>query len=255
MLDDLERKIIGEIESGRVKPRGRYFFLLKKLLFWILILVFLLLTGLSLAVLILIARYGDWDIYEFLNISSSVFFFKAFPYFWLLGGVGFLFASFYRLRKSDGAYTRPFVYHGLAGVCAILLFSGIFYFSGLGQKTETWLANNEFYRQANYLRSSWDNPGKGLLAGSLESTPEGLRLRDFNNQAWKLIVPSENFNGQQLLLEGAKVKLIGKIIDNNNFLIEQIRPWECGCPHCINSDKPCHGCLGDTCSSQGSCGM
>jgi hypothetical protein len=255
MLDDLEKKIKKEIESGRVKPRGRYFFLFKKILFWTLALAFLLLAGMSLAVLALIARYGDWDIYHFLGMSPSFFFLRAFPYVWLLGVAGFLFASFYRLRRADGAYTRPFIYHGLAGFCAILVFAIIFYFSGLGQKTETWLANNEFYRQVNYLRSSWDNPEKGLLAGNLEFSSEGLKLYDFNKQAWSLILPTEDFNGQYLLLSKDKVKLIGKIVDSSSFLVEEVRPWECGCPRCIHSDVPCHGCSGDTCGSSSFCGM
>jgi len=255
MLDDLEKKIKMEIESGRVKPYGRYFFLFKKILFWILIFTFLLLAGMSLAVLILITRYGDWDIYQFLNISSSVFFLKAFPYFWLLGVLGFLFASFYRLRRADGAYSHPFIYHGLAGSCAILVFASVFYFSGLGQKTETWLADNEIYRQANYLRSSWNNPDKGLLAGNLEFSSEDLMLRDFNNELWLLILPLNGFPGQHLLIEGEKIKLIGSVVDGrNHFSVEQARPWECGCSYCANSKKPCHGCSGDTCSSQFFCG-
>lgn len=256
MLDNLENKIKKEIDSGRVKPYGPYFFLLKKIIFWFLVLVFLVLAGMSLSVLILIARYGDWDIYSFLDLSAPIFFLKAFPYFWLLGVVAFLFASFYRLRRADGAYSHPFIYHGLAGFLVIIIFAGIFYFSGLGQKTEAWLAESEVYRQANYLRSSWDNPDKGLLAGNLEFLSGEVMLRDFNNELWLLLLPLNDFPGSHLLIDGERVKLIGKTAEgDNNFSVEQVRPWECGCSHCVNSQKSCQGCSGGACNSQASCGM
>lgn len=256
MLDNLENKIIKEIESKQVKPFSSSFFLMKRIIVWLLITIFLILAGLSLAILALTIRYGDWDIYRFLNFSPAAFFLRAFPYFWLIGLLAFLLAAFYRTRRVDGAYSHPLIYHGLIGFMVIILFAGIFYYSGLGQKIETRLAESPVYREANYLRASWDNPDKGLLAGTLEKNETGMSLRDFNNQIWNLIIPNINFAGQELLVDGKKIKLIGTSnqATSSNFYVEEARPWECGCPHCTQTGITCTNCTADTCGLHGSCG-
>lgn len=257
MLDNLEKKIIKEIESGRVKPLSHSFFLAKKIAVWLLIFVFLVFAGLSLAILALIIRHGDWDIYLFLESSPAAFFFHAFPYFWLFGALVFLVGALYRTRRTDGAYSHPFIYHGLAGLSAIFIVASIFYFSGLGQKTEAWLAGSNLYRQANYLRSSWENPNKGLLAGTLKSERGEFILRDFNGRNWNLIFPEGEFPGSQLLFAGEKIKLIGHLINatSSDFFVEQARPWECGCQHCAHMERSCQGCSPDSCSGKGSCSI
>jgi len=256
MLDNLENKIIKEIESKQVKPLSRWVFLLKKIIVWVLIISFLVLAGLSLAILALIIRYGDWDIYQFLNFSPAAFFLRAFPYVWLLGVIAFLLAAFYRIRRADGAYSYPLIYHGLVGFAVIILLAGIFYFSGLAQKAETWLAESKVYRQANYLRASWSNPEMGLLAGTLKMKGEDLVLVDFNNQAWGLMVPALYFPGQELLIEDKKIKLIGRRQATSfNFFVEEARTWECGCQHCARQGTTCENCETKTCGQHGSCGL
>ncbi len=266
MLDNLEAKIIKEIDSGRARPLSRSFFLTKKIAVWMLVAAFLILAGLSLAVLTLLIRYGDWDIYRFLDSSPAAFFFRAFPYAWLLGVIGFLVAALFRTRRADGVYSRPFVYHGLVGISLIIVFAGVFYFSGIGQKTETFLAGSEIYRKANYLRSSWDNPEKGLLAGVIENgieesvgSEEGasnLVLRDFNNQTWRLVLPEEDFFGRHLFLVGEKVKIIGRLADAGNnsvFLVSEARPWKCGCQKCAHQAGSCQQCESGACPVSGVC--
>jgi len=257
MLDNLEKKIIKEIETKQVEPLSSTFFLIKKIIVWLLIATFLVLAGLSLAILALTIRYGDWDIYHFLNFSPLSFFLRAFPYVWLIGVLAFLLAAFYRIRRTDGAYSHPLVYHGLAGFAAILLLAGIFYFSGSGQKVETWLAKSPIYREVNYLRSSWNNPDKGLLAGKLERGETGLILVDFNDHVWNLIIPTVDFRGKDLLAENKKIKLIGQayVATTSSFSVEEARPWECGCPHCAAQEGVCVNCKADTCSLQEPCSL
>lgn len=259
MLDNLEKKIIKEIESGRIRPISRTVFKLRKMALWSIIVAFLFLAGLSLSVLILVIWHGDWDIYRFLGSSPAAFFFKAFPYFWLLGVLGFLGVALFRTRQTDGAYSRPFVYHGLFGLLTIVVLASIFYYSGFSERVETYLSGSDLYRQANYLRSSWENPEKGLMAGIIELNESNkLVLRDFSNKNWTLILPANDFLGAQLLVPGRKVKLIGLLSQNSStssvFIVEQVRPWECGCLHCAHLEESCSGtCDGSSCTQADSC--
>jgi hypothetical protein len=248
MLDDLEKKIINEISNGNLKSTSRFFLTLKSLGRSFLLAVFLFLSGLFLSVLYLIIRHGDWDLYRFFGYSPLSFFVVAFPYFWLVGGLFFLIWSLIRTRKTNQAYRYPLVYNGILGMLIILIISMIFVWSGVGIKTESFLSSNYFYRQANYLRSLWDNPDRGLLAGTLERLAnDQLSLRDFSGKLWTLNLREEKIINQSLLNPGNRVKIIG-FIEDDYFVVKEVRHWECGCPHCAMINSECSSCSSGFCS-------
>lgn len=257
MLNNLENKIIKKIEKEKLKPLSRSFFVFKKIIFWILTSIFLLFAGLSLSVMFLIIKHGDWDIYHFLGSSPGAFFLKAFPYFWLLGVLVFLILTLIKTKKADGTYAYPFIYQSIIGTIIVVILASGFYLSGMSQKTETSLSSNKLYRKANYIRSSWENPEKGLLAGTLEIKNNQFILKDFSEIEWILISPNNDFIGKELLVNNDKIKIIGEIKINsekNEFIIKEIRPWKCGCPHCAKMEGSCSACFdNNTCSQDSSC--
>lgn len=254
MLDDLEKKIVKEISNGNLKSTSRFSLGLKSLGRYFLLAGFLFLSGLSLSVLYLIIRYGDWDLYRFLDYSPLSFFIVGFPYFWLGGGLFFLVWSLIRTRKTNQAYRYPLVYNGILGIVIILIISVISVWSGVGAKTESFLSSNYFYRQANYLRSLWNNPDRGLLAGTVEQLGRNqLSLRDFSGKLWVLSLREEQIVNQSLLNPGRRVKIIGSLEDDY-FVVKEVRPWECGCPHCAMMDGECSSCSSGSCSAS-SCQM
>ncbi len=256
MLKDLEEKISKEIENEKIKPIGRGFFILKKTLVWSLIFFFLLMAGLSLSVLLLLIAHGDWDIYRFLSMSEELFFIRAFPYFWLMTVLVFLLLAIFRIKKTENAYSHPFLYNGLAGFALICVFASVFYFSGLGGMAESSLSENDAYRRMNFFRSSWDNPDKGLLSGVLEVDGENVLLKDFSEKIWTIDSPKGDFPGKNLMSPGRKVKLIGRMVFTDRFYVEEARPWECGCRHCAKQEEACSGCSNGSCSGgASSCSM
>lgn len=257
MLDNLEAKIIKEIKENKIKPLGRPFFIIKKVITWLLVFVFLALCGLSLSVLLMIVRHGDFDIYRFFGTNESFFFFKAFPYFWLLAVLIFLFFAFFRFKKTDGSYNYPVIYSLLASLLAIIIFTSIFYFSGLGRRCEAWLAGSRLYRQTSYLRSAWENPDKGLLSGvlkieNLEQDNQLIYLEDFSGKRWLLDISENNVIGENLIDNNKRIKMIGEISgeEENVFKVLEFRPWECGCAHCQGTKgASCSSCSNNSCSN------
>lgn len=247
MLNNLEEKIIKKIKDDKVCPLSPAFFMVKKILRYLALSIFLLLAGLSLSILIMIIRHGDWDIYAVLGKNPWSFFLQAFPYFWLFGVLIFLGIAFDRTRKSDEAYHYPFVYKGLLPILLIIITALILYFSGISHSIESYLANNYFYRQANYLRSSWENPDKGLLAGTVELKDDKILLHDFSEKIWELKISSNSFIGQELLQDNKKIKVIGSALFSDLnlpiFEVKEVRTWECACPHCAQMKGSCSGCL------------
>lgn len=257
MLNNLEDKIIKKIEKEKLKPLSRSFFVIKKIIFWLMISVLLILAGLSSSVMFLIIKHGDWDIYRFLGSSQTTFFLKAFPYFWLLGIIVFLGISLNKTKKADGTYNYPFIYQSFVGITIASILAIIFFNSGLSQKTETYLSNINIYRKTNYLRSSWENPEKGLLAGTLKIKNNEFILKDFSEIEWVLVLPENNLTGKELLIDNDKIKIIGKInteSQKNEFIVQEIRSWKCGCPHCAKMEGSCNGCSDEnSCSSENQC--
>ncbi|MFA7600905.1 MAG: hypothetical protein WCY43_01590 [Patescibacteria group bacterium] len=257
MLNNLEDKIIKKIEKEKLKPLSRSFFVFKKIIFWILTSIFLLFAGLSLSVMFLIIKHGDWDIYHFLGSSPGTFFLKAFPYFWLLGVLVFLILTLIKTKKADGTYAYPFIYQSIIGMLIVTILASGFYLSGMSQKTEAYLSSNKLYRKANYIRSSWENPEKGLLAGTLKIKNNVFILKDFSEIEWVLVLPENNLTGKELLIDNDKIKIIGKInteSQKNEFIVQEIRSWKCGCPHCAKMEGSCNGCSDEnSCNSENQC--
>lgn len=72
-------------------------------------------------------------------------------------------------------------------------------------------------------------PKRGLLAGTIIETglPENnFILRDLDNNHWKIEAGKVVWKGKITPATGLKIKLIGKLIDDNNFKAMEIRPWQ-----------------------------
>ena len=72
----------------------------------------------------------------------------------------------------------------------------------------------------------WSMPGEGNLSGIIISTGDStIELKDFNDKIWNV-----NFAGADIvpavsLIDGEKIKLIGKMTGDNSFEADAIRPW------------------------------
>lgn len=257
MLNNLEQKIIKKIKQEKHKPLSYTLFIIRKIMFWFLIVTLLLLAALSLSVMVLIIIYGDWDIYKYLGYSSSTtYFIKAFPYFWLFALFIFFGISLKKVKKADGVYKYSFATQGIIALFIVLLIALVFFIFEINQKTETLLSSNRLYIKTNYFRSSWENPEKGLLSGVLKIENNNYILEDSLNKKWNLIFITESIRGINLLVDNNRIKIIGEINKDNQseFVVNEIRPWECTCPHCASYETFCPNCSNNNfCSSDSSC--
>ena len=72
-------------------------------------------------------------------------------------------------------------------------------------------------------------PGRGLLAGTIieiEFPENSFILRDLDNNRWKIEAGKAIWKGKMTPAAGLKIKLIGKLINDNNFEAMEIRPWQ-----------------------------
>ena len=59
-------------------------------------------------------------------------------------------------------------------------------------------------------------------------TENSFILKDLNNNQWKIEASKTIWKGKLTPATGIKIKLIGKLINDNNFKAMEIRPWQQG---------------------------
>ena len=117
-------------------------------------------------------------------------------------------------------------------VISITLGTGL-YFNGFSERLENVFSEKiPYYNRLVYsCEEQWMKPERGLLAGTIIETglPENsFILRDLENNRWKIETSKVIWKGKLTPTTNLKIKLIGKLIDDNNFKATEIRPWQKG---------------------------
>ena len=228
MLNNLESKILNKIHQKKIKPLKKWVLILRQVLVWFLVLLFLTIGGLSFSVMSVILFYGDWSIYSHLADNLGSFFLLTFPYLWLILFLTFLFLGLKRLRRAKNTYHRRPSFWVILALFFILLSGTTFSHLGVGRCLENYLADNFLaYRKVNNMRSIWNNPARGLLSGTIESfSNDGLLiLKDFSNNNWQ--INYQNAKISTTLEVGKKIKLLGERSDVSSFAAKEINSWNC----------------------------
>jgi hypothetical protein len=87
-----------------------------------------------------------------------------------------------------------------------------------------------YYNRLVYsCEKQWMQPKRGLLAGTIieiELPENNFMLMDLDNNRWKIEASKTIWKGKLIPAIGLKIKIIGKLIDDNNFEAMEIRPWQ-----------------------------
>lgn len=256
MLEKIENKVVEKIKELDLKPQHKSFFVMRRFLLWFLVAIFLILGGISVSLIATILRFGDWDIYSRITDGFVIFVILTFPYVWLIFFIIFMLLAFWEFRKTRRGYKHGFVAIFSFSCVLVALLGALFYASGIGREVENFLADNfSSYGKVNYMRGVWNSPEKGMLAGEIISIEKrAARVKDFSGSFWAVDLAKAEIAPMVQLSSGSKIKIIGKISLENNFIADEVRPWKCGCPHCSgNSGPSCPSCGNGECSQDGQC--
>ena len=77
----------------------------------------------------------------------------------------------------------------------------------------------------------WQNPESGIIIGEVEVIAPGkFNLKDIDNKVWSISYKSA-LAGKEFVYNENRVKIIGKMINKDEFLAQEIRESRCGCGH------------------------
>jgi hypothetical protein len=69
-------------------------------------------------------------------------------------------------------------------------------------------------------------PEQGNLSGTITASyGDSIQLKDFNNKIWTITLTNAEIVPAVRLEEGEMIKLTGKMLSDDRFEGEKIRPW------------------------------
>jgi len=121
---DIEKKVMSEIVSGKVKLRSKYIFLAEKLGLRSAIILSVLLAILFFNLALFYLKESDNLGYLSFGSRGLFAFLESFPYVLVISFIIIIFVAGYMIKKSGTVYKRPFGYVAL-GLIGFVIFGGM----------------------------------------------------------------------------------------------------------------------------------
>jgi hypothetical protein len=222
------KKLIDKIKEQQVKPVPRWRFLFKDGMTWGLFIFAVIFGSLAFSVILFAIQQMDFNIISHMSHSWFELLLGLLPFFWIISMVILLIIAIVSIKNSKKGY--KFSISKVLGFCAALsiLVGILFFISGGGRWLENAFSINvSLYESVQEKKTKlWSMPEEGYLSGTvMVFYGDSLQLKDFNEKTWTIIltnadiVPAVRFN------IGEKIKLMGKMISDNRFYGEKVRPW------------------------------
>lgn len=182
-MEDLEKKIMGEITSGRVTLRSRYLFMAEKLGLGSAMILTAILGSLLVALILWYMKNSETLSYLSFGSDGLLAFWESFPYGLIVGAILMIVLVGYILKKSGWVYQIPFGIMAIGAITGVTLIGVALAFTSVPEyigKQESGPAKMIFkpVLPAN-------KPGKGGMMGKIVEwenprgvvlTPHGLRV-------------------------------------------------------------------------------
>ena len=231
MKTQLSEDIIGLIDKRNLTPIPRWYFLLKRSVFWTTAVFAVVLGGLAVSVIIFVYFDHDTEGMVYLNQTLIDNLLKTIPYFWLVSLIFLIALTNMSIRYTKGGYR-----YGVLRVVAIALITSLalgFVFNEfeMGKTINESLSESiPYYNSLVYTSTDeWSQPEKGLLGGIVLTTADtySVSIRDFRNKEWH--ISFQGFDAEDISAvprPGERLRGVGKDLGNNTFQAEQVFPWK-----------------------------
>jgi hypothetical protein len=225
---NISEKAFAQIQEEGIKPSSEMKFHFQRSLFWVSAFLALIVGALAVAVTLYVIADNDWDMLgqRGLGWKGSVIY--ALPYFWLVVLGGFLLIAHYTFRHTKFGYRYRLWQVVVANIVLAIFVGAIFYACGFGANLDYVLAKTvPGYKEVNNPRIKvWSQPQAGFLAGEIiEPGLEFIVLEDLQNRQWRVNIVQAKLKPRVNFIDGERIKIIGKIENERNFLAQEVRPW------------------------------
>jgi len=225
----ISEKILEKIRDRHIKAKPKWYFRLRDIVIWLVLVLTVALGSLSFAVLIFLIFDINWGIHKYLNRGLAHYVIASLPYFWLIILPLLIVISLidFRCTKKGYKYTWEKI------IAIILIFVCVFglllFGAGAGARINRSFRGIPFYgRMMRNKERIWLQPEKGLLAGRIIEIAEGgeIKLKSADNIIWTIKYGDGLNAGELNLTEGDRIRIIGDKKADNVFEAKKIQLWE-----------------------------
>lgn len=224
--NNLGDKVLEKIKEKNIKPKSRWYFLLKNYLIWLAGFLALVAAGAALSVMIYFFRYNDFGMRGEINKSLAEMLILTMPYLWIIFLGIFVFVVYYNLKHTKTGYRYQIWFVITVAVLASIFLGAIFSLAGWGEKLDEVLEEKTpFYGQMmNPHLDFWSNPEEGRLVGLVDSLLSNgdLNLVDKDRKEWRVEILDENI--MMPIIVGQPIRMIGEKKAENIFQAKKILP-------------------------------
>ncbi|PLX12038.1 MAG: hypothetical protein C0598_06785 [Marinilabiliales bacterium] len=220
--------LIDKIKAEKVKPIPKWKFSIKEKFISIIFIIALLFGGLSFSIILFAIQQLDFSLITHMTHSWLEFSLAILPFLWIILLVLFLVFAMLGIKNSKSGYKFSLSKLFLFNTSFSILIGTFFFISG----GAGWLENKFAVNVASYesiqekKEKMWNIPQEGYLAGTIKNiNPIEFELESFQGKNWIINYENANKPGFMVLENGVEIKIIGKIISDNKFRADEIRPW------------------------------
>ncbi len=229
--------ILDEIEKRKVVPIPRWYFTVRRAIFWALAVISVITGSISMATAIYVFVDHDFvvdhaRIAQFLdqepvieNIIISI------PYLWVMALLLFILVAYYGFRHTRKGYRYPTLRVIAGSMLLSLLLSLLLNLFDVGHVIHRYLIENvRGYGRLVYTNEQrWTQAKKGWLGGKvLREVPatHQLVVMDYRKRIWTVDTGSTLLRSGTKLLPGKYLKITGVKTGDRAFHAATIQPWE-----------------------------
>jgi hypothetical protein len=227
-MENIEDKVIAKIKKEHIVPTSKSYFKAKNALSWVLFAGLLLISGISIGIITYLSIETDSEILSDLQIPLLQRVVIRTPILWIALLIIFCLLAYLAFHLTRTGYKKSRLYL-VGGLALAIGVGGVAYSINIAEKVEGLASDNvPYYRNlVSSKKTIWDNPDKGLIAGEVEkiTDPNDFTLKDLKNKVWDVIGNNINYRDKSDFLVGRRVKIKGRLINQDKFEAIEVRPW------------------------------
>ena len=223
MENNISKKIIDLITKNKIRPRGRWQFILKDILLWTSATLALLFSAVSFSVMIFIIKNIKTAFRPESQVNSLRILLVSLPYFWIFFVRAFIYIIYRQIRHTKKGYLYPLIKIIISAVAISIVLGFIFSKLGWAESLDNELSYRApFYSEViNPQLNFWSQPEEGRLAGVVvNNSGDTWTLADKDGKIWEITFLNNDSFKQ--VTNSMPLRLLGEKIDNNKFLAYRV---------------------------------
>lgn len=230
----LSKNILQTIKSKGLKPKPKWQFLMKNVLFWLIFALSALIGARALGVVFYTISGADLHLIAKAHGSMMKPIAHVFPLFWSTFFLLFLLFAVLGLHHTNKGYKMP-----ISKLVALNLLISVV-LGAIGAYTEdAYKFEQSIHKNTTFVRSFderqdkiWSSPEEGRLSGVVVLIKDGemILLDDFEAKRWTVNIQESTEWKPVTIHEQEKIRVIGVALNDSEFNAKFIAPWH---PPCV----------------------